>query len=182
MSPRSLVEDEFDRLGVYATRQRVVQPASTNRPSHSHTTRVWPALRLDERVQAHTGLHVTIHTITRPDRSVSVTPTLVLTDGSIPSVGVEAARAARQHPYPSRTRKLSSPACQQVLEWATLWERWFAATHSYSYSHTFILHSGATALGRVCRVQVGSTPPERQRSPVTQSFRRDRSFAFRRTA
>ena len=31
-------------------------------------------------------------------------------DGSSPSVGVRAAKAAGRHPYPSRTRKLSLPA------------------------------------------------------------------------
>ena len=35
---RSLVEDEIDRLGMYAPRQRGVESTSTNRPCHSHTS------------------------------------------------------------------------------------------------------------------------------------------------
>ena len=42
--------------------------------------------------------------------------------GSIPRVGLEAATAAGQLPYPSRTRKISPPAFRRVLECASLWE------------------------------------------------------------
>ena len=53
--------------------------------------------------------------------------------GSSPRIGVEAARAAGRHPYPSRTRKLSPPAYGQVLECASLWERSFAASPFIRY-------------------------------------------------
>jgi hypothetical protein len=53
---RVLVEDEVDRLGVYAPRQRGVEPASTNRSSH-HSFVLEYRIRV-VRVQVLTGLCV----------------------------------------------------------------------------------------------------------------------------
>ncbi len=50
------------------------------------------------------------------------TPIVVCDCGSIPRIGIEAATAAGQLPYPSRTRKISPPAFQRVLEYESLWE------------------------------------------------------------
>ncbi len=103
---------------MYASRQRDVQPASTNSPSHIHWISHCDPIRFDCRVQALTGSHVrTVGPYRHWHR-----------DGSIPSVGMKAARAAGKHPYPSRTRTLSPPAYRAVLEWATLWECRFAAS------------------------------------------------------
>ncbi len=58
-------------------------------------------------------------------------PISVYHHGSTPWVGVTAAIAVGFHPYPSRTRSLSPLAFRRVLEYASLWEIRFAATHSY---------------------------------------------------
>jgi hypothetical protein len=57
--------------------------------------------------------------------------------GSIPWIGVKAATAAGQLPYPSRTRKISPPAFRGLLECASLWETRFAACHSFKPSPAF---------------------------------------------
>jgi hypothetical protein len=90
-----------------------------------------------KRVQAQSGSHV--HTATRPlhigrPTTASRTARFEARDslptyrGSTPRVGVKAATAAGQHPYPSRTRKLSPPAFRRVLEYESLWEIRFAAS------------------------------------------------------
>ena len=150
---RPLVEDEFDRLGVYASRQRDVEPASTNRSKpHSHTPvrlahrgpRDRGAIRTGsafvsvtgKRIQAFTESHV--HIGMQPILvSRNYVPRLgtrrvpVYYNGSIPLIGIKAARAAGRLPYPSRTRKISPPAFPRVLECASLWENCLARGAKY---------------------------------------------------
>ena len=78
------------------------------------------------RVQALTGLHLHTDVVRR-----YWCPGSAGSNGSIPLVGIKAAIAAGQLPYPSRTRKISPPAFRSVLECASLWEIRFAACHSY---------------------------------------------------
>ncbi len=115
---------------MYAPRQRGVEPASTNRSSHTFILhRIGSVTR--ERVRTQTGLHV-YYGLGHTDR-------YWYHNGSIPLIGITAATAARFLPYPSRTRKISSPALRSVLEWATLWEIRFAAT-IHTHNPTEPLH------------------------------------------
>ncbi len=107
---------------MYVPRQRGIQPASTNRSSHhsySHGS--------DPKNGSRRKLD---YTYTR------YTTDLGARRGSIPRVGVKAATAVGQHPYPFRTRKLSPPAYRPVLEWETLWETRFAASTHCDLPHT----------------------------------------------
>ena len=74
----------------------------------------------------------TVENRTAYTRGYTHTSRTSLTDGgpgrgSIPRVGLEAARAAGQLPYPSRPRKISPPAFRRVLECASLWENCLAS-------------------------------------------------------
>ena len=107
---------------MYAPRQRGVEPASTNRSSHhSYAFRI---VRTRERVQAFTGLH--IHAVSF-HRYWIHSPS-----GAVWTVQIRQSALRRPQrqgflPYPSRTRKISLPALQRVLECASLWETCFAA-------------------------------------------------------
>ena len=130
---RPLVEDEFDRLGVCASRQRDVEPASTNRSKpHSHTAFVSVT---GKRIQAFTESHVHIGMqpilVSRNCIPRLGTHRVPLYCGSIPQIGIKAARAAGRLPYPSRTRKISPPAFPRVLECASLWENCLARGAKY---------------------------------------------------
>ena len=137
---RTLVEDEFDRVGVYAPRQRGVQPAATNCPC-SCPAELGRNLGCKAKCKECQGGGAATQLPAVWDRR-AIRCGQQFYSGSNPDLGSlcsnihkesVAAIAAGKILNPSRTQKISLPAFHTVLRCASPRELWIAAVLTQNF-------------------------------------------------